>query len=98
MEPPLRENAGSRLLGARVGGRGLVSSVIYEYDIDGSRVTAVQSILPRGWGRQGRFYNAERRDGLTVVTFQQSENVLTSLVSSAAEDTLRRLIELNTVR
>ena len=98
MEPPLRENNGSRLLGARVGGRGLVSSVIYEYDIDGSRVTAVQSILPRGWGRQGRFYNVEQRDGLTVVTFQQSENVLTSLVSSAEEDTLRGLIELNTVR
>lgn len=98
MEPPFRESTGSRLLGARLGGRGLVSSVIYEYDIDGSRVTAIQSVLPRGWGRQGRFYNVERRDGLTVVTFQQSENVLTSLVSSATEDTLRGLVELNTVR
>jgi hypothetical protein len=98
MEPPFRESAGSRLLGARSGGRGLVSSVIYEYDIDGFRVTAIQSVLPRGWGRQGRFYNVEQRDGLTVVTFQQSENVLTSLVSSATEDTLRGLIELNTVR
>jgi len=81
LEPPVRERSGRRLLGARVDSRGLVSTVVYDYDIEGSRVTAVQSLLPKGWGSQGRFYNVERHDGFTVVTFQQSEHLLTSLVS-----------------
>ena len=93
LEPPVQERDGRRLLGARVDGRGLVSTVVYDYDIEGSRVTAVQSILPRGWGSQGRFYNVERHDGFTVVTFQQSEHLLTSLVSRSESSILKDLAE-----
>ena len=93
IEPPLRETRERRLLGARVEGTGLVASVVYEYDVSGSRVTAIQSILPKGWGSQGRFYNVDRRDGLTVITYQQSEDVLTSLVSRAGEKVIRTLAQ-----
>jgi hypothetical protein len=93
IEPPLRETRERRLLGARVEGTGLVASVVYEYDVSGSRVTAIQSILPKGWGSQGRFYNVDRRDGLTVITYQQSEDVLTSLVSRAEEKVIRTLAQ-----
>ncbi len=92
LEPPLREGAGRRLLGARVQSTGLVASVVYDYEVHGLRMTAVQAILPRGWGRQGRFYHVDEKDGLTVLTYQQSENVLTSFVSSAQENELRQLL------
>ena len=82
LEPPIREALGVRLIHTRYGGGGLVPSIVHEYDMNGSRLTAIQSMIPRGWAGQGRFYNVERKDGFTVMTFQQSENVLTSLVST----------------
>ena len=52
----------------------------------------IQSMI-QGWAGQGRFYNVERKDGFTVMTFQQSENVLTSLVSTLEPGALLELTQ-----
>ena len=78
--PPLEESRDTRLLGSRVLRGGLAKSVLFAYDHCGVRVTAVQTMMPRGWERMGGFYSEDRRGDHTVVTWRDGR-VVTTIVS-----------------
>jgi anti-sigma factor RsiW len=78
--PPLEESNETRLLGARILRGGLAKSVLFAYDHRGLRVTAVQTVLPKGWERMGGFYSENRRGDHKVVTWRDGR-VVTTIVS-----------------
>jgi mycothiol system anti-sigma-R factor len=82
--PPLPESTNTRLLGARLNNDGLLPQAIYRYDHMGRRVTAVQSLIPKGWGRVQKSPSVSIQRGHKVLTYQDTTGLITSIV---CEDT-----------
>jgi anti-sigma factor (TIGR02949 family) len=79
--PPLLESYETRLIGVGVVPRGASKVVVYRYDHGGRRVTAIQYPLAASMPVIQNIVMESRRSGYNVVTFGQSEDTLTSIVT-----------------